>query len=310
MRTRFLALALSSFLLLLPSSPSAGMSGSGGDSKVQAKNLDNDSPPQPLAKIETIDAGRIQKSVASGLYMSGVFTYALSGGNATVTLERVNNDSFTRTTGTLRLSLWAMTYQPVRGAGISGYRLVDFATMGQLPPRTYFGSIIRGANYLRPPDGSYWLVLVLGQYDPANCPGNADGYCLEDTYISFSQVTWGLALPSFNYSDLWWSSSESGWGISILQHPSNIIFAAWFTYDDVGKPKWYVASGCQLVGDSCYGTLYETTGPPFAQTFNPAAVTVTAVGTVAFSFSSYGTALMSYNVRGVTATKSITRQPF
>jgi len=65
-----------------------------------------------------------------------------------------------------------------------------------------------------------------------------------------------------------------------LQHPSNIIFAAWFTYDESGLPKWYVAPDCQLVGDFCYGTLYETTGSPFSQPFNPAAVTVHPVGTL------------------------------
>jgi len=39
-------------------------------------------------------------------------------------------------------------------------------------------------------------------------------------------------------------------------------------------------------------------------------VTVTPVGTMQLTFSSYGTASMRFNVRGVIRTKSITRQPF
>ncbi|HZZ94285.1 MAG TPA: hypothetical protein VFE23_17120 [Usitatibacter sp.] len=287
------------------------ITGGGGDSTIRPLVAEKTMQAEaPVSSIEKSQTAQHEKSVASGLYMSGVFTYALSGGNATVTLDRVNNDSFTYTTGTLQLSLWALTYKPNRGDSITGYKLATFASLGQLAPRTYFANINRATPSLRPPDGTYWLVLVLSQFAPSSCPSNSDGYCLEDTFTSFTQVSWGAALPSFNYSDLWWSASESGWGISILHHPSNTIFAAWFTYDESGNPKWYVASGCQLVGDYCYGTLYQTQGPPFSQPFNPSAVTVTPVGTISFAFTSYGTALMNYNVGGVTATKSITRQPF
>lgn len=296
---------------LVTSTCLAAITGSGGDTAIRPKDAAKAAQSEaPIAHVETLTRSPHEKSVASGLYMSGVFTYALLGTNATITLDKVNNDSFTTTTGTLQLSLWAMTYKPNRGDGITGYKLASFPKLGTLPPRTYFANLNQSASALRPPDGAYWLVLVLSQYDPTDCPTNSDGYCLEDSFISFTQVSWGTALPSFNYSDLWWTSSESGWGISILQHPSNTIFAAWFTYDDSGAPTWYVASGCQLVGDYCYGTLYKTHGPPFSQPFNPSAVSVSAVGTVSFTFSSYGNAVMTYNVGGVTATKNITRQPF
>jgi len=28
------------------------------------------------------------------------------------------------------------------------------------------------------------------------------------------------SVPAANYSDMWWNPGESGWGISITQHPS------------------------------------------------------------------------------------------
>lgn len=297
-------------LLITPGLALSAITGAGGDDRISAERPKAEIAPKTFAQESTIAAMSRPKSLADGLFMSGEFTYSIQGGGASITLDKVENDSFSRTTGTLRLALWATTYKPARGDSLSGYNLATFAPLGQLPPRTFFSNISRGGSYLPPPDGSYWLNLVLEEYNPSACPTNTDGYCLADTFISFSQVRWGSALPSFNYSDLWWTSTESGWGISLLQHPSNIIFAAWFTYDDSGLPKWYVAPDCQLVGDFCYGTLYQTTGSPFSQPFNPAAVTVQPVGTLSLSFTSYGTAVMTYTVRGVIATKQITRQPF
>lgn len=300
------------FLLLFPFSVDAAITGGGGNPGVRSEEDRAFAPAeQPDAAIESVSPrDQAEKSLANGLYMQGQFTYLLQNGVATVTLDRINNDSFTRTSGTLRLSLWATNYQPVRGDGITGYRLVDFATLNPLAARTYYSNISRSAGYARPPDGSYWLVLVLSEYAPSSCPTNADGYCLTDSFISFTQVSFGNAQPSFNYSDLWWTASESGWGISLLHHSSNTIFGAWFTYDEAGFPQWYVAPYCPLVGDYCFATLYETTGSPFSQPFNPNAVTVTPVGTLSVRFTSFGTAVMTYNVRGVTATKTITRQPF
>lgn len=307
-----LMLASAAMAMLLAAVPLQGaITGGGGDRQVgeQSGNL-SPATPDVSTKVEAIERANTPKSVADGLYMSGQFTYVLQGGVASITLQRVNNESFSRTTGTLQLSLWATTYEPQRGAGITGYRLATFPSLGVLPPRTYFEDIARSANYVPPPNGTYWLVLVLAEYNPAGCPSNSDGYCLEDTFTSFSQVRWGSAQPTFNYTDLWWTASESGWGISLVQHASNIIFAAWFTYDEFGIPMWYVAPACILVGDYCTGTLYETTGSPFSQPFNPALVTVRPVGTLSLTFSGYGNASMRYNVRGVIRTKAITRQPF
>lgn len=309
MRARAALWSLAS-LLALSIGAHAAVTGGGGDTGIKSAEQSSSGPVQPPAIEETMTRPDGEKSLSNGLYMQGQFTYALQNGNASIVLDRLNNDSSTRTTGTLRLSLWATTYKPARGDGITGYRMVDFATLSALPPRTYYSSISRSASYLRPPDGSYWLVLVLGEFNPSACTSNADGYCLTDSFISFTQVSFGNALPSFNYSDLWWTSAESGWGISLLHHPSNIVFGAWFTYDEAGLPKWYVAPYCPLVGDYCFGTLYETTGSPFSQPFNPGAVTVTPVGTLSLSFTSFGNGLMTYNVRGTTATKTITRQPF
>ncbi|HET9577117.1 MAG TPA: hypothetical protein VFP44_04775 [Usitatibacter sp.] len=132
-----------------------------------------------------------------------------------------------------------------------------------------------------------------------------------------------------NYEGLWWNSpagSESGWGINIT-HQGDILFATWFTYDAEGKGMWLVVPSAQLqpnmndgggygysMGPPVYeymGSIYRTTGPAFnAATFDPHAVTVTAVGDADFQFTASGQATFSYTVNGVSGTKSLTRQVF
>ena len=38
--------------------------------------------------------------------------------------------------------------------------------------------------------------------------------------------------PFADFTDLWWGGpSESGWGLNLIQHPSNQIFGVWYTYE-------------------------------------------------------------------------------
>jgi hypothetical protein len=113
-------------------------------------------------------------------------------------------------------------------------------------------------------------------------------------------------------SGLWWSANESGWGIHFTQRSSN-IFAAWYTYDAAGNPKWYVASNCtgaSATSGTCSGALYEVSGPTFfGATFNPNAVNVVNAGSLQVSFTNANSASMSYTVAGQSRTVAIVRQP-
>jgi hypothetical protein len=112
------------------------------------------------------------------------------------------------------------------------------------------------------------------------------------------------------YTDLWWTPEEPGWGVSITHHTSGVAFVAWYTYDSAGKPKWYVVSNCVMSSSGCSGTLYETTGPPFGPTFDPAQVVTRYAGSLTFSFSSLNAGTMRYDLNGQMGTKAISRQPF
>ena len=98
--------------------------------------------------------------------------------------------------------------------------------------------------------------------------------------------------------------------MTITHHGTGIIFVTWFTYDSAGKPKWYVASNCPIATNTCTGTLYETSGPPFGPTFNSAAVSIFPVGSITLTFTGQNTGTMSYVLNGMSGSKAITRQGF
>jgi V8-like Glu-specific endopeptidase len=113
-----------------------------------------------------------------------------------------------------------------------------------------------------------------------------------------------------NYSDLWWNARESGWGLNITQHDGT-IFAAWYLYDDGGRPMWVVMPGGKWTSSSSYsGDLYVASGPDARGAFDPARVVRSRVGAATLSFTSGDRAVFSYQINGVSGSKQIERQPF
>jgi hypothetical protein len=116
-------------------------------------------------------------------------------------------------------------------------------------------------------------------------------------------------------SGLWWNAAESGWGIHFTQRGA-ILFAAWYTYDAQGNPKWYVAPNCPFsssnaVSGNCTSALYEVAGTAFfGHDFNPDLFHPTQVGTLQLSFQNTNAASMTYTVGTQTRTVAIVRQIF
>jgi hypothetical protein len=125
-----------------------------------------------------------------------------------------------------------------------------------------------------------------------------------------------LAPPALatDYSDLWWSPSESGSGVTVT-HQGNVVFIALFVYGQDGKATWFSSPATFVQSDSngnpvYTGTLFQSTGPAFAGAFNPANAHATAVGTATFAVTSATTANLGYTVGSVTVGKSLERQTF
>lgn len=119
------------------------------------------------------------------------------------------------------------------------------------------------------------------------------------------------AADAINVQGLWWGgASESGWGVNLAQQ-GPIVFATWFGYDAQGNGTWLAMSDGRATGANRYeGTLYRTSGPALASTFDATKVTTSAVGSASFSFSDAGHGTFTATIDGVAVTKSITRQVF
>jgi hypothetical protein len=118
----------------------------------------------------------------------------------------------------------------------------------------------------------------------------------------------GATSFSSDQSDLWYRSSESGWGMQLVQRGS-VIFATLFVYDASNKPVWYTSTLVAQPDGSWAGDLYATTGPYYgAGTFDPAAVAAQKVGTMTWSSADGATGSLTYAVGGMSVTKSVERQ--
>jgi hypothetical protein len=132
---------------------------------------------------------------------------------------------------------------------------------------------------------------------------------------------WLIALAAFlpllcygeNYSDMWWNPSESGWGVTIADHETQ-LFAVWYTYDTDGSPMWFTVPGGTFNANrtSFTGDLYRSTGPYWGgATFDPNAVNRNKVGTASFEFfPAQGVANFTWTVGSVTRSRQIQRLPF
>jgi hypothetical protein len=118
-------------------------------------------------------------------------------------------------------------------------------------------------------------------------------------------------VPAANYTDLWWTNQESGWGITFTQSKtSNNAWAIWYTYDPREpdpavsgnyKPLWIVMSGGTWTSPtSITGPVYVLHGVPFYQSGTlrqPGNDPITQVGSFTFTFASPQSGTFTYNIQ-------------
>ncbi|HXZ48046.1 MAG TPA: hypothetical protein VEG27_03445 [Usitatibacter sp.] len=167
---------------------------------------------------------------------------------------------------------------------------------------------VAGASFFVGYGASSSSMLSSGTYEGAVSVSGASS-------CSAALLTGAAPQSPGGLSGLWWDAAESGWGVSFTQR-RNIVFAAWYTYDGSGNPKWYVASDCEMpsgttgTSGTCNGTLYEVSGPTFfGTTFDPSLVHAAAAGSLSVAFQDANTASLSYTVAGQSRTVPIARQP-
>lgn len=141
---------------------------------------------------------------------------------------------------------------------------------------------------------------------------NFTSFRIDDVSLSTAA---GTSASSSNYSDIWWNPLESGWGLTIADHQTQ-LFAVWYTYRQDGSPTWFVIPGGTFTPDRRFfaGDIYQTTGPSYTGAFDTSQVRATKVGTASIDFAppglAAGSALFTYSVGSVSGSKQIQRQPF
>jgi hypothetical protein len=111
--------------------------------------------------------------------------------------------------------------------------------------------------------------------------------------------------------DLWWAgSAQNGWGIAMLERGST-LFSLWFTYDESGKPTWFVMSGGEWIdGQNYRGTIYKAVGSPWlGAAYDVSRHHLTDVGTFRFNFSG-DAATFNYIVDQRSGSIPLSRIPF
>ena len=121
--------------------------------------------------------------------------------------------------------------------------------------------------------------------------------------LSFTIVRPAAAV---DYTDLWVSQSELGWGVNLDQSDS-FIFATFFIYGPNQQPTWY--SGELTLGSNGVwsGPLFLSTGSYFGAPWSTAQKSINQVGTVTFTPSSSYAGTLTYNVGNVNVAKVISR---
>ncbi len=116
--------------------------------------------------------------------------------------------------------------------------------------------------------------------------------------------------PGLNVGDLWWGgeATQNGWGLNISQQ-YRTLFSVWYTYNQERKPIWYVMPGGTWAGNSYSGALYSFKNSAWLGVpFNPVLRQLKSEGSLKFDFSNANAATMTYNIEGVTQSKTLTRQ--
>jgi len=116
--------------------------------------------------------------------------------------------------------------------------------------------------------------------------------------------------------DMWWNPSESGWGMSLIQHNEG-LFGALYIYDASGNPTWVVMPGGSW--DSSHtiytGLVYEPKGTPFYAYDAQGLQVGPALGSMSITFQDANNATVDYTIRDATGNdisgrKFVTREIF
>ena len=135
--------------------------------------------------------GFARGAYASNIVFQGNAGYSFVGNVVTLTADRVQNNSTSGVSGTLRLELWAFP-SAYTGASQTGYMLATY-TLGTLSAGFGFPNVNSGpVSFGHPPDGTWHFALFVTEFTGAALE---DGFTPRD-WVNFTNlVTFGPPPP-------------------------------------------------------------------------------------------------------------------
>jgi hypothetical protein len=150
----------------------------------------------PQSQTDNLARGGPAELTAKGINQISLGAWSVAWGNgiSNLAVNRISNNSSSRTTGTLQLRLLASTDSPALGQSVYAYTLSQYTSFNPLQPNFYYYDITRSSAFVPPPDGTYYIFLALYEYDTVNC-GAGDNFCVVDLSVSTSTSTFGVPTP-------------------------------------------------------------------------------------------------------------------
>jgi hypothetical protein len=140
-------------------------------------------------------------------------------------------------------------------------------------------------------------------------------FILRAVLFALSLAAACLSAAAENHSDIWWNPAESGRGLIVIDHETD-LFVIWCTYSEFGLPTWLVIPGGNLSADrrTFEGKFYQT----FSNGDDLRASVVSLGGTVTIDFTpgDLPQGWARYTIRYgsgqnvLVETRDLTRQPF
>ncbi len=114
--------------------------------------------------------------VAAVLNFNGSISYQTAGSTLTLRAAGVQNVG-NASSGTLRLELWAMPQHFTNGLPSGSKNLGTYAFSSVLPAGSSFSNVSGNTTYTAPPNGTYYVVMLLTEFTG----GSGSGYTIRDS---------------------------------------------------------------------------------------------------------------------------------
>lgn len=127
-----------------------------------------------------------------------------------------------------------------------------------------------------------------------------------------SRLKFAEGAISNTYAGIWWGGPEqNGWGIAIPPQQGDTLVGAWFTFDEDGRPIWYVLNSNDISTGRFDGQIITGFGAPtIAPTYDPLKYNPFHVGGFILNFTDANNGTFTYGSNDSRQTKVIRRMTF